>query len=73
MSYASNPKYSNTISNIYWRVGQKNGTRLHWSGRIVNAGFIGEGYVALIINSRDDQINTRITFPNKTPPYDLIA
>lgn len=75
MSYASNPKTQNVVKNIYWRVAIKNGTRIHWSDRISNPGYIGEGYVAMVLHTKNNQLKTRITFsdPKHMPPYDLVA
>lgn len=75
MSYASNPKHQNTIKNIYWRVAIKNGARIHWSGRISNPGYIGQGYVAMVLHTKNNELNKKISFanPKNMPPYDLIA
>ena len=75
MAYASNPKTSGTVQNIYWRVFYTNGSRLRHSQKIANAGYLGEGYVALILHTKNDVVNEKITFPSSknAPPYNLIG
>ena len=75
MSYASNPKTQNVVKNIYWRVATETGARINWSDKISNPGYIGEGYVAMVLHTKNDQLKTRITFsdPKHMPPYNLVA
>lgn len=74
MSYASNPKTRSYVKNIYWRT-EVDGSSLNFSGKISNPGYIGQGYVAMILHTKGDQLNSKITFPSssKAPPYDLIS
>lgn len=73
MSYAQNPKTSSYVQNIYWRTQIKRGTRLRFSGKISNYGYIGEGYVAMVLHTKNDELNTRIHYPSsqQAPPYDM--
>lgn len=75
MSYAKNPKTSSFVKNIYYRVLKTNGARLRWSGKISNPGYIGQGYVAMVLHSKNDVINDKIIFPSSktAPPYNLIG
>ena len=75
MAYASNPKTANKVKNIYYRVAVANGSRLRSSGKISNPGYIGQGYVAMVLHTKNDQLNNKITFPTskQAPPYNLIA
>lgn len=75
MSYAQNPKTSSYVQNIYWRVQIKRGTRLHFSGKISNYGYIGEGYVAMVLHTKNDELNAKIHYPTpkQAPPYDMMG
>ena len=64
MSYAK--KHQNQIKNIYWSIDKKDGNPKHFSKRISSPGYIGEGYVAMLLTTAHENV----TIPHDPPPYD---
>lgn len=69
MEYAKQDKYKHMVQNIYWASDTKDGEPKDWSEKIASAGYIGEGYVAMVLNTAHNSVNTLISIPSKQPPY----
>lgn len=63
LAYENQPEGKLSTPNIYWRVTRR-GDKMHWSKRIPNAGYVTQGYVAMVLKSRRKQLNEKITFPD---------
>lgn len=68
MEYAK--QNESLISNIYWNADTSDGNPKHWSKKIASAGYIGEGYVAMVLNMAHQKA---IAIYPQQPPYDKIS